>query len=211
MKRRTGGVPGGPESAKPFVDVQRRRAARECDASSRDQWREDGHLEAVRVADRTDAETAVRWRQTEPRLNSGRRRKHVPVAEGDQLRLSGGARSLQNKCDCGGIGLLSRRRGADVRCAQIHAELAGAFAVGLDDGKATAHSHVTRGRRPISGHDDRARPKSRQPPVDLRRGQLRIDWHGHSRTCGRDNRQSRVGAARKRNSDSGAAIEAGFT
>ena len=133
------------------------------------------------------------------------------MTEGDQLRTRRGARSLQDEGDGGDVRLLRRRRRAEPGRAQTQAELAGSFAVRRDDGKPTVHGDVTRGRRAVAGHNDGARPEHRQSFADLRRGQLGVDRDRRGGARSRDNRQGRVRAARKRDRDSSAAVEAEFT
>ena len=90
MKRSTGGIPGGPQVYEPLGDVERSWVERKRDAASADQRREDSHVEAVRIANRTDAQATVRGRQTEPGPNPHRRREHVAMGGGDQFRAGGG-------------------------------------------------------------------------------------------------------------------------
>ena len=159
----------------------------------------------MRIVNRADAKATIRRRQSKPFLHPGDGRQHVAVTERNELGLGSGAGGLQDERRGGGVRGLARPGCVAHRGGERQAESARPGGEGFEDRNSVAGGDLARRGRAVSGNDDGGRAQRRHSPVELRRGQMRVERRGDSASRGGDDRQ-RGRSARERNGDAGVAI-----
>ncbi len=210
MERRAGRIPRRPQAAEPLGKVHIQRVRRKRHAAAGEQRRQHRRGQRVGVVDRRHVEASVLRREPEPGPHSLGGSQHVAVAEGNQVRLDGRARGVENECWRVRIGLVQRTRRADARRGQLEAERAVLRRARVDNGNAVLLSHAPSRGGDAAERDHGARAQDEQAPLDLGDGQLGIERHRSRRAGYRDDGPSGVRAAGDADGDPGIAIEAGL-